>query len=213
MKKLLYISILTLTIISCETFEEEPNNKAIESDRFKDLKNENNFEIINLDSLNNFKDLNSKMGELACLNKKSGIKFSYEKRDYYLTAFSECPTSMEVACYFRINDISIKNDSISSISFDKVKLPIEDLGEQLSKIISNPYNYEFNKDIMKPALIHLYIDEKRSINTTKKVLKEIIDQFEKLNSTKTPDFFKYQILIEGFDRANIPPPPPPPEMK
>ncbi|MDX1279370.1 hypothetical protein, partial [Oceanihabitans sediminis] len=65
---------------------------------------------------------------------------------------------------------------------------------------------------LKPALIHFYVEDKYPISTIIIVLKEIAEQFSVLNSKNDSDFFKYNILFEGYDISSIPPPPPPPPL-
>ena len=214
MRRILNILILILTFTSCETYEEQERseNLKIYSDHFKELRSEENFEIIKIDSFQNFKDLTSVMGEFSCQEKISGINFNYDKKEYFLTGFSECPTFNGVACYFRRNTIIIKNDSIVTDLYKKEKAPIEDLGIELEKIISKQQNFKYKQQILKPALIHLYIDENQNIKKTKKVLKEIVENFKKINSSQKTNFFEYNILFENFDRTNFPLPPPPPPI-
>ena len=214
MRKILYILIPFLTFSSCETYQEQKESEIqkIYSDHFEELRNEKNFKIINIDSCQNFQELTSKMGEFTCEEITAGLSFTYDDKEYFLTGFSECPTFNGVACYFRRNIIIIKNDSIVTDLFNKEKVAIEDLEIELNDIISHPYNFKYNEQILKPALIHLYIDENQNINQTKKVLKEIVENFQKINSNQKTNFFKYNILFEDFDRTNFPPPPPPPPL-
>ncbi|TQI71119.1 hypothetical protein JM79_2045 [Gramella sp. Hel_I_59] len=203
-----------LTFSSCESYleQKEPEIQKVYSDHFTELRNEENFKIINIDSFQNFKELTSKMGECTCQDLMSGLSFTVNDKKFFLTGFSECPTFNGVACYFRRNTIMIKNDSIVTDLFNKKKVPIEELGTELNDIISKPHNFKYNKQVLKPALIHLYIDENQNINQTKKVLKEIIENFQKINSNQKSNFFEYNILFEDFDRTNFPPPPPPPPL-
>lgn len=212
MKNLIYLLLLVFAV-SCEELEENSSlsHSKIYSADFKELEHEQNLEIINIDSIKNFAELRSEMGRLTCEKKVSGLKFTANQKEYYLTGFAGCPTSRETACYFRRNHIVIKNDSLVTDLFHKKKEPIEYLGEELSNMTSHSYNFEFDEDKMRPALIHLYIDEAQPISTTKKVLKEIVEEFETINSGSPKNFFTYHILFESFDRTNIPPPPPPPQ--
>ena len=212
MKNLVYIFLSSLVLISCNEFDSNSDQNQIYSPEFKKFKNTKELEIINLDSIDNFADLRSEVGKVACNKKIAGLKFRYENIIYNVTGRAECPTSTEISCYFRMNTIIIKNDSlVPDLSNRQQKIPIENLEKTLNNIISIPYNYEYEKDILRPALIHIYIEEKYPISKTKKVLKEIIEQFEKINSVNKTDFFKYIILINQFDLSNIPLPPPLPE--
>ena len=213
MKNLFYILIILLTLSSCESFEDEGkklNNEEIYSSDFQKFEIQKNFEVINLDSISDFKELRNQMGKLTCEEKITGMKFTYNDKKYYLTGFAECPTFGGVACYFRRNTIIIKNDSIITGSYNDKKISIEKLEHELNEIISKPINYQYNKEILKPALIYLYIDKEEDISITKKVLKEIIEQFQKVNSNQKTNFFEFNILFKSFDISNITPPPPPP---
>ncbi|WP_299155942.1 hypothetical protein [uncultured Christiangramia sp.] len=214
MKKILYILIPVLTFSSCESYQEqkEPETQKIYSKRFEELKNEENFRIINIDSCQNFQELTSKMGEFTCNGIMAGLSFTIDDKEYFLTGSSECPTSNIVVCYFSRNIIMIKNDSIVTDLFNQEKIPIEDLKIELNNIISKPYNFKYNEQVLKPALVHLYIDKNQNINKTKKVLKEIVHNFEKIYSNQKNNFFEYNVLFEHFDITNLPPPPPPPSL-
>ncbi|MCY2686786.1 hypothetical protein [Salinimicrobium sp. TH3] len=211
MKNWIYILILILTTVSCEKFEETSNNQRVYSTDYRSLETESNFEVIDIDSVQNYSELISEMEKLTCQNKISGLKFTFQEKEYFLTGITGCPTKNETACYFARNLIIVKNDSIITDLFNNKKIPIENLQQELNEIASKPFNFQFDKDDIKPALIHLYIEKNENISTTKKVLKEIVVQFDKFNSESNPDFFKYNILFERFDRTKIPPPPPLPK--
>ncbi len=209
MKNLLYITLISLILISCDSFEVNSDKIQISSSDFKKIEKLPEFQLVDLDSMDNFGELRTEMGKVTCDKKISGLKFQYQDTIYKTIASADCPTSNEISDYFRKNIIIIKNDSlVSDLRNRDKKIPIENLEKILKKIISIPYNYEYEKDILIPALIHIYIEEKYPISKTKKVLKEIIEQFENINSGKKTDYFKYIILIEQFDLSNIPPPPP-----
>ena len=91
-----------------------------------------------------------------------------------------------------------------------IMVPIKNLNEEIKKITAVDYNFRYNKNILKPALIHLYIEDKYPISKTKEVLREITLQFKKINSEMGTDYFRYTLLFEGFSIMDIPPPPPPP---
>ena len=214
MKNSLYILILIIGLSSCESYEEQEKSEIqkIYTVNYRELQNEEDPEIIDIDAVQNFKELTEKMGELSCERKIPGLNFIYEEKEYFLTGFSGCPTSNETACYFRRNSIIIKNDSIITNLFKNEKLTIEDLEIELNEIISKSSNYRYNEQILNPGLIYLYIDENRDIATTKKVLKEIVETFQKINLNQKAGFFEYDFLFEDFDRTKIPPPPPPPPL-
>jgi len=208
MKKLSYVLFIALTFICCGGPKERVLEKEVSSKGFIKYKNDDNLKIIELDSFKNFSELRGKMGRLACDGKVSGIKFRYKNRTYYSIGFSECPEFNGVADYFRRNLIIIKNDSLITTLKNRTKQePIENLQAELKKIVSSNSNFQYDKKILKPALIHLYIEDKYPISTTKKVLKEIIEQFKNINSGEELDYFKYSILFEGGEYLIIPPPP------
>jgi len=209
MKNLLYITLLSLILISCDRFKVDSDKIQISSSDFEKLEKLPEFQLIDLDSINNFGELRTEMGKVTCDMKISGLKFQYQDTIYKTIASADCPTSNEISCYFRKNIIIIKNDSlVPDLRNRNKRIPIENLKNVLTDISSIPYNFEYDKGILKAALIHIYIEEKYPISKTKKVLKEIVEQFENINSGKKTDYFKYIILIEQFDLSNIPPPPP-----
>ena len=117
--------------------------------------------------------------------------------------------SGETECYFRIKFLSIRNDSlIIGYGKDKEKKPISYLKAELNNIMAKPYNFQYNENKVKPAPIHFYVKDKYPISTTKRVLSEIAAQYSIINSKNNPEFFKYNILFEGFDITSIPPQPP-----
>jgi hypothetical protein len=152
------------------------------------------------------------MGRNTCDNKVSGLKIDSEKKVYFITGFASCPTSGIVSCYFRRNHIIIKNDSIIK-SWSKMdeSIPIENLKIELDSLISKSYNFQHGKEILKPAFIHLHMDNESSISKTKEVLGEIAEQFEKMRIEKGPEYFQYHILFENIDFFEFKPPPPPPK--
>ena len=196
-----------MIIYSCDNFKEKEVQNELYSQDFKKIKSQNELVIIDLDSIENFSALRKEMGKIACTHKTTGLKFNFMKTNYHITGFAECPMSVS-GCYFFRNVLIIKNDSII---IDKGnRKPIENLKNEIDSIISKPFNFQHDKDIIKPALIYLYIDDKYPISMTKKVLKEIAEQFKNINSANNPDFFQYNILFESMDFFISPPPPPPP---
>ncbi|MGB7785323.1 MAG: hypothetical protein WBL27_04405 [Salinimicrobium sp.] len=164
--------------------------------------------MIDLDSMSNFAELRIEMGRLTCEKRPAAITFGNEDKRYFLTGYAKCPTSNEVACYFRKNFINIKNDSIVTGAYNKRRIPIEELNSELVSLTAHPSSYKLQEDVMKPALITLYIDQAEDISTTKQVLKEIVESFEKMNTEEQPGFFEYAILFSSYDPTRIPPPPP-----
>ncbi|MEM9078877.1 MAG: hypothetical protein AAGC43_17685 [Bacteroidota bacterium] len=153
------------------------------------------------------------MQNLSCQEKSIGIEFRQNDTAYKLTGWTECPTSGVISDYFNRNIIIIKNDSLKNLSGDRDKMVhISHLDVEIKTIIAKDYLYQYNKEILKPALIYLYIEDKFSISKTREVLREIMEQFKKINSQMGVDFFRYDILFGEFSMLDIPPPPPP-ELK
>jgi hypothetical protein len=209
MKNLNYILIFFLIISSCSYLDEKKTLNELYSQDFKKFQVDNEIGIIDLDSVKNFSELRKKMGELTCEGKISGLKFELNDTRYYITGFSDCPTSGEIGCYFRRNLFTIKNDSLI-LGYGKEKKSISYLKTELNNIMEKPHNFKYNENKVKPALIHFYVEDKYPISKTKTVLKEIAEQFSALNSKNDSEFFKYNVLFEGHDISNIPPPPPQP---
>ncbi|WP_157451746.1 lipoprotein [Cellulophaga lytica] len=210
MKKSIYILIFLLILSSCSNLNEKKPLSELFSEDFKSFEIDDKIGIIDLDSVSNFAELRQKMGKLTCEGKSSGLRFKSNDTIYHLTGFADCPTSGEIGCYFRRNLLFVRNDSLV-IKYGKNKKtePIEFLKTELNKIISKKYNFQYNENKLKPALIYFYVEDKYPIETTKRALKEIVRQFKEINSQNGSDYFKYNILFEGFDITNIPPPPPP----
>lgn len=212
MKKLNYILILILILYSCDSFKEKTIKKELFSLDFKQFKAKNELELIDLDSVKNFSELRKKIEKITCKGKTSGLKFNFNKTNYYITGFANCPNDA-IACYFGRNTLIIKNDTIlTDFRNQKNNQTIENLKTELDSIISKTYNFIHNKDVPKPALIYLYIDDKYPISKTKKVLKEIAEQFKSINSSNKPNYFQYNILFESKGFFAVPPPPPPIEI-
>lgn len=220
MKTIFYIPILFTLLISCHTnTESELSDDSRTMARFSSydyLENENrlDFEIINLDELQNFDELLDKMAELSCADKFIGLGFTNHDTIYKLTGFTKCPTSDVTSCYFRKNILRIKNDSLINLSGDWDKLVhIRNLEKEINQISVVEHHFLYNKGILKPALIHLYIESRYPISKTKEVLQEIVKQFKKINSEMGMDYFQYDINFKGYSMLDIPPPPPPTDME
>ncbi|WP_298529213.1 hypothetical protein [uncultured Christiangramia sp.] len=195
---------------ACENYSDEEMGESKQENYSLDYLNYYKleyFEEINIDSIKTFSILSERLKKNRCNNKISGLKFTYKKSKYFLIGSAECP-SQGIGCYMNVNSISIKNDSI--IIDYKNKEHISSLGSYLKNITDNPYNYKFKKVDLKPAIIRFEVDDKYSIEKTKEVLKEIILEFKKYNTSDNPDHFKYFILFDGL--IPVPPPPPPPPM-
>ncbi|QCX39344.1 hypothetical protein FF125_13180 [Aureibaculum algae] len=199
------ISLLLLN--SCDDFKEKSIKKEVFAQDYKKYYAKKELIILDLDTIKNFSELRREMEEIACDKKISGLKFKFNKINYHITGFAECPSSAG-GCYFYKNTLMIKNDSIG-LDF-KNKVSIKNLKNEIDSIISKPYNFQHNKNILNPALIYLYIDDKYKISKTKEVLAEILEQFNNINTANSPDFFEYNIIFESDIFFTIPPPPPPP---
>ena len=212
MKNLNYIIIFALILFSCDRIEENNVHNELVSQDFEHFMNKNELEVINLKSFKNFSELREKMEKITCKGKVSGLKFELDGKIYNIAGFSDCPSSNETSCYFRKTFLTIRNDSlVDRYGKERTSKSIEYLKTELENILAKPYyNFKYNEGKIKPALIFLYIEDKYPISTTKKVLKEIAEQFDKINSVNNPEFFEYNILFQSFDISSIPPPPPPP---
>jgi len=150
------------------------------------------------------------MGELTCEGKVSGLQFKLNNTNYFITGFANCPTTRQTSCYFRRNFISIRNDSlIIKSGNEKKKKHISYLKNELENIMTKPYNFEYDEHKVKPALINFYVEDKYPVATIKTVLKEIAEQFSKINLNNHSGFFKYTIRFNDFDITSITPPPKP----
>lgn len=208
-----YILIFLLTLSSCSNLDKKKPLNEFSTQDSTMLQTENKIGIIDLDSVINFSGLRKRMGELTCEGKTSRLRIKLNDTLYHITGFSNCPTSHETDCYFRRNVISIRNDSlIIGFGAGKVKKPISYLKTELENIMSKTSNFQYNENKVNPALFYFYVEDKYPISTTKKVLKEIVEQFSLIHSKNNPEYFKYNIHFNGFDISNIPPPPPPPKQ-
>ncbi|MFL1897461.1 hypothetical protein ACJRPK_17300 [Aquimarina sp. 2-A2] len=208
MRNFHYVFIFYVTLSACSNSENQIRSELFSSE-FKRLKLENKLEVVNLDSVSNYDELVKKMSQIFCEDKVAGLQFQLNKITYHVTGYSGCPTDEVVSCFFRRNLLTIRNDSL--IFRERKSKPIEYLKTELKSIMSETYTYQYNENKLKPALFHLYVEDKYTIATTKKVLKEIIEQFDTISKANIPDFFKYDILFNDYDVSNIPPPPPPNE--
>ncbi|WP_029036694.1 hypothetical protein [Salinimicrobium xinjiangense] len=199
--------ILLLSLYSCSTLEEHILQEEVYSADYKELLTKEEFNIIDIDSVNNIPELTSQMAALACERKTAGLKFTFDEKAFHLTANARCPNPRETSCHFQQIQITIINDSIVRSPFGIIKEPIENLEDLVTEISNKPYFFRIKKDIMKRGLIHLYFEENEDISTAKKVLAEIAEVFGKMNSGEKTDFFEYDILITEY--SPIPPPPPP----
>ncbi|WP_434020067.1 hypothetical protein [Lutimonas sp.] len=148
---------------------------------------------------------------ISCDKKVSGLKINTKTKVHYITGFTSCPTSGEINCYFRRINIRVKNDSIfNSWSNMNESIPIENLKIELDTLMSKPYNLQYKKEILKPALISLYMDDDISVSTIKKVLCEIAEQFQRIRISKGSEYFKFNILFYEMYSFEVKPPPPPP---
>ena len=215
MKNLNYLLIFFLIISACSYLDEKKTLNELYSQDYKKFQVDHEIGIVDLDSVKNFSELRKKMGELTCEGKVSGLRFELNDTRYHVTGFSDCPTSGAIGCYFRRNLLTIRNDSLL-LGYGKEKEPISYLKTELNNIMAKPHNFQSNENKVKPALIYFYVEDKYPISKTKTVLKEIAEQFSALNSKNDSEFFKYNILFEGYEISNIPhlppPPPPPPPM-
>lgn len=205
------VLILCFLLSSCESYD-DPDQQKLYSPGFEKMAGREDLVMIDLDSMSSFAELRDKMGRLTCQRTPSAITFEYQNKKYFLTGYADCPTTHEVACYFRKNFINIKNDSVVTDLFNDNRLPIEELESELISLTTFPSNFKLQEDIMKPALITLYIDEAENISTTRKVLSEIVKSFQKINTEEQPGFFEYAVLFSFYDPTRIPPPPPLPEQ-
>lgn len=219
MGKRLYLLVLTIAILTgCDQLSEiDPGQTTspattttFYSADFKEDQKRPEFALVELDSLQNYGQLLRKMQQLSCDNKFTGIQFTDMDTLYGAMGFTECPNDGIFGCHFNRNIFIVKNDSLKNIGFNgHDKMHISKLKQEIKKISSSKYRFQYNKTILEPALIHLFIEDKYPITLTKEVLKEIITQFEKINSEMGADYFTYTILFEGISFMDIPPPPPP----
>lgn len=214
MKNWLYIIVLVFLICGCGLGTDKKSKLAIAtteitSNDYLDNFNKANFKIIEIDSLKNFSALLNEMKKLSCSKKIIGLNFKDNDTVFKLTGLANCPTNDQINCYFRRNVLIVKNDSLKNISGDLSKLVhIKNLDSEILKIKAKDHNYYYNTDTLKPALIHLHIQDNYPIAKTKEVLKQIVTRFK-----KDTTLFNYNILFEDFSHLDIPAPPPPTELK
>ncbi|MBT8285127.1 MAG: hypothetical protein HKO75_07055 [Flavobacteriaceae bacterium] len=218
MKTLCYLLLIPFFLTSCEPDTEIEIIEPIESRTtffsydFMVDQYHPDFEVILLDSLQNYGELIRKMQRLSCNNKRIGIQFSVGDTLYGLTGFTDCPEVEIIDCYSRINIFVIKNDSLKNIRElnRKKSMHISELSKVIDRIQTEPLRYQFRRNALRLTLLNLYIDPKHPISMTKEVLKEVATAFKEVNTEMGPDFFKYNILFEDNYWMYIPPPPPPP---
>ncbi|SHG69152.1 hypothetical protein [Flagellimonas flava] len=171
---------------------------------------EEGFEVLNLDTYNNYGDLLDAMETLSCEEKGIGLKFEHEGISYHTTGFAECPTSWVIDCYFNRNMVMVKNDSLRH--FTK-KRHISELQNEIMEFNDySGYQGLRGNRRLKPSLLFLYVEDKYPIAKTKEVLKEIVTQFEGINKELGHQKYRYHLQFERFSNFDIPPPPPPPAL-
>lgn len=213
LKSISHIVLLLMLLIniSCKESYKDKNIIEFYTSDFTENDSLKNLQIISIDTLNNFSEVKAEIENAVCDNKLSGLQFRLGKVNYNITATSYCPNDRETVCFFNVNSIFIKNDSIitdfQNVNRNKV---IKDLKIEIDSIISKDYNFRYKKDKLKPAAIHFYADENFSIGNIKRVLKEIVEQFEAINKVKGVNYFEYYIIFESSIFYKKPPPPPPP---
>lgn len=220
MKKSFYLVLVSIFLTRCDS-DIEKQESGLEttatteliSDAYLETQMQANFALVSLDSLPNFGALLKKMEKLSCRGKSIGLEFTENDTLYKLMGWKDCPTDGVISCHFRRNIVMIKNDSLKNLSGDWDKMVhIGQLNEEIKNISLKEYHFQYNKEVLKPALIYLYIEDRFSISKTKEVLKEIICEFKKINSERGMGYFRYNVIFEGFSILDIPPPPPPPEL-
>lgn len=203
--KVLFVFLLIL--YGCNSCKE----KEVYSSSFVKYNALHKITLIDLDSIKNFSELTNQISKIVCKRKVPGLKFKSNETIYYLTGSSNCSKFSETACYFTPNIFTVKNDTLISRFNSQDNKPIEALASKLNVAVSMKGNFKSYEDKVKPAIIHLHIEDKFPISKTKKVLKEIVKQFKRINSEKSSDYFEYTILFEGYSISDILPPPPPKE--
>ena len=173
MKNSFYILIYIIVSSSCSNFDNKEPIDELFSEDFKTLSSDTTIEIIDLDSISNYSELIEQMGQLSCEGKPYGLKFRSNNTVYYVTGYTDCPSSNIINCYFRRNLLYVRNDSLV-IEPGKEKKPIRFPKTELNGIMSKTYSFQHNENQLKPALIHFYVENQYSIETTKRALKEIV---------------------------------------
>ena len=160
---------------------------------------EDNFTVINIDSLLNFSELNNKISEVKCNNKIPGLTFSVDKSSYNLVGCLDCAQSKFKRCKGASGFIFIKNDSIVTDLTNERKIHISELGEVLKEINNGKYKYRITDRPDLPIILNLYVEDQFSISTTKNVLKVIIDEFEQTSERYKTIVYNYEIHFEPYN--------------
>lgn len=203
MKKFTSIFLILLTIFSCnesmkKTLKNKESKKEFYSGEFKKKIGKEEFEFINLDSISNFSDLITEISNLNCNDKIAGLTFSFDNHQYNLIGYSECKSTGKTSCPITSSLIYVKNDSIITDLMTNQRIHISQLETILSKIESNNYKYIITNNNQIPIRINLDIDDKYSILSIKKILKEIITKFDQLDSDYISESLSYNILFGKY---------------
>nr|WP_299169031.1 hypothetical protein [uncultured Allomuricauda sp.] len=219
MRYLVYIFCLTF-VSGCEDHINNTSDDIAKfeaqfySKDFLEHKLEKDFEILKLDSFENFGELLASMELLSCEDKWIGLEFNHENIYYHITGYTECPTSGIISCHFNQNMIFVKNDSLRLSGFGEGKFHINELKTQIIKFNDySEYHGIFGKRRLKPALVFLNVQNNLPIVKTKEVIKEIAEQFKKINEELGTEKYFYQLNFERYSYLDIPPPPPPPMVE
>lgn len=217
MKAISLLLLAFLLLLSCEPKEDEQHFEILKTNlpevvsyRFLEYQKEPNFEAVNIDMLKNLGEMISRLEQLACQEKYTGIELTQNDTIYKLMGWTGCPDDATISCYFRVNRIYIKNDSLQSLSHNRDSmLPIRELRNEIEKVTKKEFSFRWNENILKTAIIEVFVDDKFPIEKTKEILKEITKVFKKINTENGKDYFEYQINFTGSSWLDVPPPPPP----
>ncbi len=181
-----------------KTLKTKESKKEFYSSEFKKKIGKEEFEFINLDSISNFSNLITEISNLNCKDKIAGLTFSFDNHQYNLIGYAECKSTGKTSCPITSSLIFVKNDSIITDLMTNQRIHISQLENILSKIESSDYKYTITNNNQIPIRINLDIDDKYSILSVKKILKEIITKFDQLDSDYISESLSYNILFGKY---------------
>ncbi|MGM0934191.1 MAG: hypothetical protein ACQEWD_12175 [Bacteroidota bacterium] len=207
MRKILYILIIGLLIISCQSCK---SDKADKEELFfpakADFADTSKLVFHRLESFDNYQSLFKAIDSVTCADKKPVLQFENKKYKFNLIALAHCSEANSVVDYRLKNVIGINNDSI--IVNREIKTTVADLREIMAK---HYLNYGKNSDYSErpeKAVINLYLEPKTDTGKIENLLEKIATEFYDLKKGED-DNFRLMILFKDYPMEIFPIPPMP----
>jgi len=212
LRKIVYILILSILIINCDTKEVKVkiDKSTFYYPRFSNFQNDSLLVNIYLDSINNYGELIEIANQISCDLKIPVIKFNNDVSEFNLIAWKYCSESNDIVCYSERNIISIENDSII-INYDNTQT-IDSLKTILENHILNPIKLDDYSQNADKSIIQFHQDNSFNSKNIKDLLITLVSEFNLLNK-KNGDSLPLNFFLMDYPYISIEPPPVPQEYK